>query len=177
MKKRVHLNGPKVRLRPFERDDIETYRTWINDPDIMTLIDRFRPVSRYEHERWYEQMIRRQDAVVFAVETADKREYLGNVWLWNIEWHHGRAEVRIVLGRRLGKGFGTEALKLVRDFAFKRLKLVKLYAYVFDHNPRARKAFEKAGFTIEGHMKNDRNLGGKRVGTWILSTWSRVRSR
>lgn len=172
MKKRPHVDGTKVRLRPFEREDLETYRRWINDPAIMTLIDRFRPVSRCEHEAWYEQLVKRDDAVVFAIETVERREYVGNVWLWNIEWHHGRAEVRIVMGLRQGKGLGSEALRLIKEFAFERLKLLKLYAYVLDVNPRARMAFQKAGFVREAYLKNDRNSGGKRVGTWIVSAWA-----
>lgn len=177
VRKRVRLGGKNVRLRPFEQEDIETYRRWINDPEIMTLIDRFRPVSRYEHERWYRQLVRRNDAVVFAIETVPGRRYVGNVWLWNIEWHHGRAEVRIVMGKRRGRGLGTEALRMIRQYAFERLKLVKLYAYVLDINVRARKAFEKAGFRVEAHLENDRNAGGKRVGTWILSTWADGRGK
>jgi RimJ/RimL family protein N-acetyltransferase len=42
------------------------------------------------------------------------------------------------------------------QYAFGHLRLHRVYAYVFGFNERARRAFQKAGFTLEGVLKGDR---------------------
>jgi len=153
----------EIVLRPFEKEDIETYREWINNPEIGELIDRNLPVSKYEHEIWYHKLIQNRDAVVFAIETIDEHKYIGNVWLWDINWRHHKAEVRIVIGDSdyQGIGLGTDALKLITECAFTELNLNKIYAYVLCYNQRAKKSFEKAGFKIEGILKQERFINGE----------------
>lgn len=54
---------------------------------------------------------------------------------------------------------GTEAISLLCAYAFERLNLHKVYAHVLAINPRARRAFEKAGFALEGTFREDRWTG------------------
>jgi len=150
--------GKLVRLRPFEREDAERYRVFINDPQIARLVDRAKPVTKGEHERWYENLVGSPTNAVFAVERKERRGFIGLVWLYEIHWRHRRAEVRIVIGERRswGGGFGTDALKTVAEVAFGPMNLEKLWADVLEQNPRAIKAFEAAGFVREGLLKGDR---------------------
>lgn len=53
-----------------------------------------------------------------------------------------------------GKGLGTWATTITRDFAFEELKLHRLSLDVFSFNPRAQKTYEKAGFKVEGVFKD-----------------------
>ena len=52
----AQYDGKLVRLRPFTRADAETYRSWVNDPEIAALIDRAGTVTHEEHERWYDNL-------------------------------------------------------------------------------------------------------------------------
>ena len=52
-----------------------------------------------------------------------------------------------------GQGLGTEAIILVKDYAFRELKLNKLTAGAFSNNIASIKGFKKAGFFIEGRRK------------------------
>ena len=61
-----------------------------------------------------------------------------------------------MLGRSRGQGMGSEAIGFVPQHAFRRLNLHKLYAYVLSVNPRGVRAFEQAGFVVEGVLKFDR---------------------
>jgi len=145
-----------ISLRPFERCDLERYRGWVNNLVVASLVDHVLPVTKDEHERWYSALISNKNAVVFAIDVDG--DYIGNVWLWDINWRHRKAEVRILIGEedRCGRGSGTEALRRMGEFSFNRLNLNKLYAYVLESNRRAKHAFEKAGFTIEGVLQKDR---------------------
>lgn len=154
--------GENIRLRPFEAGDAASYRSWVNQADYATLLGRALPVTEAEHERWYQSAIQRDNAVFFSVETLENQLYVGNVWLWNIHWINRNAELRILLGHpeAQGKGYGTEACRLLLEVAFKRLGLNKVYLYVSDVNPRARRTFEKAGFAEEGHLRGEFYLEG-----------------
>jgi len=157
----------EIKLRSFEKRDIETYRGWVNDPQIAPLIGRSKPVTRSEHREWYHKLVRERHAVVFAITFKDK--YIGNVWLWDIDWLNRKAEVRILIGESHGMGFGTMALEQITEHAFSKLNLKRVYAYVFTHNKRAKCAFEQARFNIEGIMKSERFIDGGYVDTLILA--------
>ena len=156
-----------IKLRQFETSDLETYRGWVNDPKIGRLLGRIESVTKTEHERWYDNLMDNVNARVFAIET--NYEYIGNVWLWNIEKMHRKAEVRIVIGAEQGKGYGAQALDLITKYAFEKMNLNRLYAYVFEYNKRAKNAFESSGFIEEGLLKSDRIINGEYVDTYIMA--------
>jgi RimJ/RimL family protein N-acetyltransferase len=164
------LAGSSVALRPLDRRHLEQTRVWANNLDLARLLDRARPVSDAEHERWFTALAAQTDAVYFAIETGAEGRHVGNVWLWGIDARHHKAEVRIVLGEptQQGRGLGSEALQLLCVYAFERLNLRRLYAYVLGTNPRARRAFEKAGFQTEGVLREDRWVGDRYADVFLL---------
>jgi RimJ/RimL family protein N-acetyltransferase len=163
--------GKTVILRPFEPEDIEQYRQWVNNTEIASLVGRVLPVTRQEHEKWYSALLENKNAAVFAITTVKDNCYIGNVWLWDIDWRHRKAELRILIGdgNYHGKGLGTEAIKLAALFAFKELNLHKIYAYVLGSNERAKKAFEKAGFSEEGNLRKDRLINGQYQDVFLMA--------
>jgi ribosomal-protein-alanine N-acetyltransferase len=154
--------GKIIRLRPLEWADAEIYRKWVNDPEIMSLVDRVLPVTAEDHRRWYEALSRDSHTVIFAVDSLVEKNFIGCVWLYSIDYRHRHAEVRIVIGdkRSWGKGGGREALRLLSKFAFEKLNLHKVYAFVLSTNQRALDAFEKIGFSREGLLKQERFVDG-----------------
>jgi len=157
----------QISLRSFLKDDIEIYRAWVNNPIIGKMVGRDELVTKKEHERWYYNLIDNINARVFAIEVDS--QYIGNVWLWNIEKQHKKAEVRILMGLEHGKGYGTQALNQIAGLAFGKLNLNRLYAYVFDYNKRALCAFARAGFMVEGLLKSDRIINGEYVDAYIIA--------
>jgi RimJ/RimL family protein N-acetyltransferase len=157
-------------LCPLERRHLEVTRAWANDPELMRLLDRSKVVSEEEHEHWFVSLAARSDCAYFTIETNEDARHVGNVWLWDIDCRHQKAELRIVIGDRahLGRGVGTEAISLLCDYAFTRLKLHKVYAYVLAINPRALRAFEKAGFVVEGTLREDRRVDESFTDVYLL---------
>jgi RimJ/RimL family protein N-acetyltransferase len=164
------MAGQAVVLRPLERRHLQATRAWANDPELMRLMDRAHPVSEIEHESWFAALRERKDVAYFAIETAEDSRHIGNVWLWNIDWRHRRAELRIVIGagEHHGRGAGSEAISLLCGHAFERLNLHRVYAYVLGINPRARRAFEKAGFALEGTLREDRWVDDAYTDVYLL---------
>ena len=158
-------HGRRVRLRPFEWKDAQKYRQWVNDSAMVSLVDRALPVTAVEHRRWYESITQDPRHVIFALETLTGKRFVGCIWLYGIDTRHHHAEVRIFIGdtSAWGKGIGKESLSLLADFAFRKLNLHKLYAYVLATNKRALDTFEKSGFAREGFLKKDRYIDGRFV--------------
>lgn len=164
------VRGRMISLHPFDRPHLERTRAWVNDPEVSRLLGRGLPVSDQDHEQWFRALQGTKDAVHFAIETNDGGRHVGNVWLCDIDWRHRKGELRVVIGEAdgLGRGFGPEAIALLCAYGFERLNLHKIYAYVLGTNPRALRAFEKAGFAVEGVLKEDRWDGGQYADVYLL---------
>ena len=158
-----------VTLVPLGEAHLVLTRAWANDAELARLMDRAKPVSEDEHRAWFAALQGREDCRYFAV--VEGAVHVGNVWLWAIDTRHRKAEVRIVIGDAgaRGRGVGTRALDLVSRHAFERLGLHRVYAYVLALNPRARRAFEKAGFALEGTLRDDRRVADGYVDSYLLS--------
>ncbi len=169
------MAGSGVTLVALDRVHMARTRVWANDPEISRLMNRERAVQESEHEAWFESIRRRDDCAFFAVETGDPAAHVGNVWLWAIEPRHRKAELRIVIGEAAarGKGVGTQAIDLLCRYGFERLGLHRIYAYVLAINPTARRAFERAGFRLEGTLQDDRWTGDGFTDTYLLARLSR----
>ena len=75
-----------------------------------------------------------------------------------------------VIGERefWGSGFGTEAMKLGVRYAFMELGAQRISLGLHEYNPRALKAYEKAGFRLEGRTRGDTLREGKHTdGLWM----------
>ncbi len=56
--------------------------------------------------------------------------------------------------REIGRGLGTEAVRLVTKFAFEKMALHRVEAFVSPRNTGSVKVLEKAGYTQEGLMRS-----------------------
>ena len=148
----------RVRLVPLDRPHLGRSREWANDPLLMRLMGRQHPVSASEHDAWFTSIVRGGNCAYFAIETVADDVHVGNVWLWDIDRRHRKAELRVVIGHdsARGQGLGAEAIDRLCRHGFDRLDLHRIYAYVLSINPAARRAFERAGFALEGTLRDDR---------------------
>ena len=163
------LTSVAVSLVPLDRSHLARTRAWANDTEVMRLMDRARVVSEEEHETWFVSLTECQDCRYFAIQAGG--QHVGNVWLAAIDGRHRKAELRIVIGESgaRGHGVGSRAIDLLCQHAFTELDLHRVYAYVLAINPGGRRAFEKAGFRLEGTLKEDRWSEGRFVDAYLLA--------
>lgn len=70
--------------------------------------------------------------------------------------HLRTAELGYYLGEGFwGRGVMTEAVRLLCRRLFEETDILRIYAEPFEHNAASRRVLEKAGFTLEGIMKNN----------------------
>lgn len=63
-------------------------------------------------------------------------------------------ELRRIVVTASGKGYGREALRMIKRFAFERLEAHRLWLDVKEHNTRAHKLYESEGFIVEGKLRD-----------------------
>jgi RimJ/RimL family protein N-acetyltransferase len=77
---------------------------------------------------------------------------------------HGTAEIGITLGEvgERGQGAGTEAVRLLLDYAFQHLNVWNVWLDTAAYNAGAIRAYEKAGFREVGRRRGARLVAGVR---------------
>ena len=153
------LYGPRVYLRAVEVEDWAKGYGWINDPEVSRfLVGGVEPYSKLREREWYKAAAEGSSDtdIHFAVVTREDDRYIGNAGLHRINWRCRRAALGIMIGEKdcWNQGYGTEATRLILEFAFGELGLHRVWLDVDSDNRRARRAYEKAGFKQEG-IKRD----------------------
>jgi len=100
----------------------------------------------------------------FSVRKLDDDRLLGIVDLFVHNLTGRDAFIGLGIGERefWGKGYGTDMLGLILQYAFNEINLKRVSLGVFEYNPRAIRTYEKAGFRHEGRERKSLNKEGKR---------------
>jgi diamine N-acetyltransferase len=160
----VTIEGRLVALGPLRKDLLTTYHRWItNLATLRTLDQPPLPLTLEQEQRWYEQAIATTERVPFTIYARTTWEPIGNTDLHDINHRRGTAEFGIMIGEpsARGKGYGTEAARLVLDYAFTVLRLRNVMLRTAEFNLAARRAYEKAGFKEFGRRRSCRPIAGK----------------
>jgi RimJ/RimL family protein N-acetyltransferase len=147
------LIGKKIVLRGPRRSDMELYRRWIDNPEVMHFMEMgWRPASDADLDATFRSMAEDRDTIVFVIEDRSSGAPVGTCGLYAIQWIARRAQFNILIGEpsSWNKGFGTEAAQLILEYAFDRLNLESVFLGVNAENHRAVASYEKAGFVREG---------------------------
>ena len=91
--------------------------------------------------------------------------HVGNVVLDHIDRHVGKARLHIYVGDAAarGHGVGQRAVGLAVALAFDELALHKVWLTVHAKNAAAIRAYERAGFRVEGTHREEFLLDGVRI--------------
>jgi diamine N-acetyltransferase len=150
------LIGPRVYLRPLEAADLPFIRQWANDPELRALTGEVLPMSQAGAEEFLERVRTERDRVWFAVVLREEDQMIGEAGLLRM-FHAWRAtDLSIILGDKQswGKGYGTEAIRLLLDYAFGSLNFHRVALGVVGFNERALRFYEKIGFKREGVQRD-----------------------
>lgn len=156
----------RVLLRPLRQEDSSLLYDWISHRELVILNAPLHSISDIDHQAWFESMLtNRTDLVIFVIEDMETHQAIGACQLLNINWRHRSAELQIRIDNTQyhGRGFGTEAVKLLTHFGFADLNLHRIYLHVFANNIRAIKSYEKCGFVTEALLKEAALIDG----SWV----------
>ncbi len=159
----LNIIGERVALGPLRRDLLPLYQRWINDfGTIRTIGFPPGPMTAEKEQDWYERQARAEDEMLFTIYEREAMRPIGNTGLHGVDYRNRRATFGIMIGEAdcRGKGFGTEATRLLLDYAFTALGLHNVMLTVFAFNPAGIRAYERAGFKEFGRRRECRTMGG-----------------
>jgi RimJ/RimL family protein N-acetyltransferase len=167
------IYGERIRLRHVEKADLPTFVEWLNDPEVIENLMMVLPMSTAEEERWFEKLADQppeEQPLVIEMKTAQGWRMIGNSAFHKIEWKNRSAEIGIVIGDKSiwNQGYGTEAVRLLLRHGFGTLNLNRIFLRVFEPNKRAIRAYEKAGFVLEGRLRQARYKSGQYQDEFIM---------
>ncbi len=165
------LVGPRLYFRPLEREDASRLAQFINDPDVRRMLLVHRPMSVAKEVAFIEAMAASERDVVFGIAPRQGQgvpgpsPLIGVVGLHGLDFKNQRAEFGISLGEKSewGKGYATEATRMVLDYAFGTLNLHKVVLQVYANHPAALRVYEKVGFRREGVQREQHYVEGRWV--------------
>lgn len=110
------------------------------------------PYTADKSAAWVTAITAASDAIAWAIEAVEDGAYIGNTGLDAINLVDRRCSwgLWIAPPDRWGRGYGTEACRLAVGHALGALRLHKVTLEVYAGNERARRAYERAGFVVEG---------------------------
>lgn len=165
------LSGNRVVLRPITTADAEPMFGSLSDAESMRLTGTQQSFTLEQVRQHCQRVAQADDRFDYAITLPGDPTYLGEVVLNEIDWLNRSASFRIALAseKLFGKGYGTEATRLIIDFGFQTLKLHRIELEVYDFNPRAQHVYEKAGFVREGVRRDALLWNGRYQNAVIMS--------
>lgn len=150
------MEATRVRIRALEPEDLDELYAIENDTSIWQLGVTNVPYSKYLLHNYIANSngdIYHDGQVRMMVETK-QGNVIGIVDIIDFSPAHKRAEIGIVIKQEhRHKGYATEALRLIKDYALNILHLHQLYAVIACNNEEATMLFQHNGFEVQNVLK------------------------
>lgn len=170
--KTIILKEEHIYLRPITLNDVtREYVHWLNNKEVNKYLEsRFIKHTLKSEQEYVTQMIKNPHTLLLAVIRRDENRHIGNIKLSITPLHH-RGDIGIIIGDRAswGKGYATQAITMLAEYAFKKLHLHKLTAGADEPNKGSIKAFLKAGFLEEARRRHHFLVNGTFVDEVLLA--------
>ena len=154
------LEGKNVNLKVIEKEDLPLVAEWVNNPQFLGEYNPLRQTSRTEIEKEYDKRPLEQGG--FIIEKKD-RSKIGCILHFTVVHPAGKLlEIGYFLApSERGKGYCTEAAKIMVDYLFLSKDIVRIQAHTDLRNVASQKVLEKVGFKKEGTLRKNEFIRGE----------------
>lgn len=161
----------------LKKNDVEKLRVWRNSQ--RKVLRQNKILSKSEQRNYFNKYIKNQtkkkypEVILFAYRY--KGDLIGYGGLVYISWPNCRAELSLLLNtdftrnKKIFKFYSINYLKLAKEFAFKKLKLKRLYTETFQYRKYQIKILENFGFKKEGVLRKHNIKNNKPVNVIVHS--------
>jgi RimJ/RimL family protein N-acetyltransferase len=149
------LEGKLVNLKVLEKDDLPLLADWSNNLEFFSDF-WFPQMSKTEWEKRYDSL--KPDTKWFFIEKKDGMK-IGTVFHF-LNGNYMEIGYILVPSER-GKGYGSEAVKIIVDYLFLSKELVRVQAITGVDNFASHRVLEKARFTKEGIIRKSAFIRGE----------------
>lgn len=167
------LRTKRLYLRKItEADSPDLFRIWSN-PDVT----KFMNIANFSDEHQAKEMINflndlsaQNKAVRYTIIEAKTNQIIGSCGFNTLDYENSKAEIGYELDHSFwGKGYGTEAVSCLIDYAFKHLNFIRIEAKVEPENLQSIKVLQKLNFTFEGTLRKSEKSKDKFIDLTIYS--------
>lgn len=168
------FEGKLIRLAPIDHEkDPEVESRWTHDLAYLRFIgvSPARPASPAQMKKKYEAIEKEMDEsknlFYFTIRSLEESRLLGFARIYWVEWTHGTGNLSLGIGdpQDRGKGYGSDAMRLLLRFSFSELNLYRLSVMLGADNTVALKFFSKFCFQEEVRRRKALQHDGQ---TWDL---------
>jgi len=148
--------GQLVTLRRHRPENLDAISRWYRDPELSRLTRySVRPMPQEEIDRFFATRLLSAGSVAYGIHEGWSDRLIGLTTFSSLDSDNGSVLFHITIGERdaWGRGYGTEAARLMLWLAFERMGLHRVGLSVFAFNDRAIRSYRKAGFVEEGRLR------------------------
>jgi len=169
-----------IQLVPLRIDQAEIFHRWLQDPEVILYsLNAFQQMdSLVKVAKWLEATLADPRCLNLGVYLTETQELIGHAGIAGISTVNQAGEYFILLGekRYWGQGIATEVTQQVVARGFAELGLNRIMLTVSEPNKGGVKAYLRAGFQLEGRLRQAcfRNGGfhDKLVMSVLRQEWS-----
>jgi RimJ/RimL family protein N-acetyltransferase len=164
------INGGTVVLRPAEPADAEWVYFGKNHPQVRDALFLYFPLTldqiRNEQQSWSEN----RETILFTICVKETNLPVGQTALvrWDAVSRAAVFYLAIYKPDQWSKGYGGETVELMCRYAFAELNLNRIQLHVSSENPAAIRAYQKAGFRVEGTLRQAMYHNGRYVDFLVM---------
>jgi RimJ/RimL family protein N-acetyltransferase len=166
------LRGERVILRRLAKPDAPRLAEMVNRPEVQRTTRLSGRISVAAEEAFIEAVAEARDQLVLAITAADDGRLLGVAGLHGLVGDGARqAELGIFIGdpAEWGKGFATDAVRLLAAHGFGALRLNRIWLHVHADNAAGIRAYERVGFRREGLLRQAAARDGALVDVVVMA--------
>ena len=165
------FEGKNLYFAPIDNQNLELCTKWMNDETLTRGLGQTSNIYTEISEREYmEEQSKKINNYQFYVVRKNDDKILGIYDLHNVQQIHQFAEAGGFIGEidERGKGYGSEALRMICDFGFNIINLNTIVGRIFSFNFGSIKSAENVGFKKVGEISNRYYYRGKFYNEIIL---------
>ncbi|MBU5314358.1 GNAT family N-acetyltransferase [Tissierella carlieri] len=152
------LEGKNVCFKSLSINDVKEIHSYASDEEVSRFIGWNLMNTLDETREHIETMLKRESIgthMYASIILKLTQEIIGTAMIFNFDQNANHAEIGYVFHKEYwGKGYGTESVALMSDFAFESLNLHRVHASVVDVNIGSARILEKNGYELEGRLKD-----------------------
>lgn len=169
------LSGPRITLRAPQDGDVDQRFALGNHAEIQQMFgadkNSTRPLTQDAAQAWVADQINTPHA--FIIEYQERLIGAVRIHMINPLDRRAHLSIGVLDPTALGKGLGTEAMRLIAKYGFESIGLHRLTLRVLSYNERAIKAYEKVGFQVEGRERETAFVDGVWHDDYIMGLLAR----
>ncbi|RYU84309.1 GNAT family N-acetyltransferase [Hymenobacter persicinus] len=146
-----------VKLAPLQPEHAAHFYAWLRDPEVieysLSVFQRLKTTEQIDE--WFAATLVQPNTLNLGIYWAETNKLIGYAGLTGISTANQSAEYFIFIGEKAawGQGVGTAVTQQIVDLGFTRHQLNRIMLTVSELNPGGVKAYTKAGFILEGRLR------------------------